>query len=174
MSLTFWYARTVEAQSIPLNPESPWLYVKIETSTPGLAAMNDRLKVENVGKHLVIGVDDEAIIVEFLGAVVRSKNLLFAGFTSVADAFPVVKHDRPDLLFLDQNMPVTDGLEFCRMIRQEMPDYNVPIIFLTANDDEQHVRDAIQAGGNDYLVKPIVPQKILDRLDRWLPGGDQP
>jgi DNA-binding response OmpR family regulator len=132
--------------------------------------MSHRLRVENVGRRLVLGVDDDPLIVGFLGTVIRTRNFIFTGAESASAALPVIQNDRPDLIFLDLNMPEMNGLEFCRQLREEMPDYHAPIIFLTANHDENTVRDAIKAGGNDYIVKPVVPQNILDRLERWLPN----
>jgi two-component system, sensor histidine kinase and response regulator len=132
--------------------------------------MNQRLHPENVGRRLILGVDDDPLIVDFLGTIVRSRNFIFFGAESAAAALPTVRHDRPDLIFIDLNMPEMSGMEFCRKIREEIPDYHAPIVFLTATHDEHTVRDAIKAGGNDYVVKPVIPQNILDRLERWLPN----
>ncbi len=124
--------------------------------------------IEAVGRRLVMCIDDDPSIVEFVGLVAKGKDALFVGANSAEEAMPIIRRDRPDLIFLDILMPGEDGVEFCRRLRQEIPDYKSPIVFLTANHSEESVASAIAAGGNDYLVKPISAQDVLLRVVRWL------
>jgi len=63
--------------------------------------------------------------------------------------------DRPDLVLIDVVMPVMDGYEAARRMRQSRPDEWVPIIFLSSKEADQDLDRAIEAGGDDYLVKPV-------------------
>jgi diguanylate cyclase (GGDEF)-like protein len=63
--------------------------------------------------------------------------------------------DRPDLVLIDVVMPVMDGYEAARQMRQSRPDEWVPIIFLSSKEADQDLDRAIEAGGDDYLVKPV-------------------
>jgi diguanylate cyclase (GGDEF)-like protein len=63
--------------------------------------------------------------------------------------------DRPDLVLIDVMMPVMDGYEAARRMRDSSPDEWVPIIFLSSKEDDQDLDRAIEAGGDDYLVKPV-------------------
>lgn len=66
-----------------------------------------------------------------------------------------VKEEFPDLVLMDANMPVMDGYEAARRIREIRPDHWVPIIFLSGSEDDQDLQRGIEAGGDDYLVKPV-------------------
>jgi diguanylate cyclase (GGDEF)-like protein len=80
--------------------------------------------------------------------------------------------ERPSLVLLDVNMPGIDGYETARRIRAVAPEEWVPIIFLSASEDDQDLRRAIECGGDDYLVKPVSPvvlnskMRALQRLDQ--------
>jgi diguanylate cyclase (GGDEF)-like protein len=63
--------------------------------------------------------------------------------------------DRPDLVLIDVVMPVMDGYEAARQMRQSLPDEWIPIIFLSSKEADQDLDRAIEAGGDDYLVKPV-------------------
>ncbi|MDR1463473.1 MAG: diguanylate cyclase [Azoarcus sp.] len=65
------------------------------------------------------------------------------------------KHERPDLVLLDIIMPGMDGFEVAKRIRKLEKNHWTPIIFLTARTDEQDLQRAIDAGGDDYLIKPV-------------------
>lgn len=79
-------------------------------------------------------------------------------------AVDIFQNDAPDLIFMDVQMPRLDGLEATRRIRQLSQDKPVPIVALTAQAGEQDRRDCQQAGMDEFLTKPILP----DELDRVL------
>ena len=118
---------------------------------------------------MILGIDDDPLMLSFLATVVRNQNMLFVGVENAHEAIPVIRQDEPDLIFLDVNMPGTDGLELCRSIRKNLPDYKSPIIFLTADHSEKILETALAAGGNDFMVKPVSPDGIVTRLKHWLP-----
>ncbi len=135
--------------------------------------MAQHLDSDSAGRKLVMGVDDDSMIISFLSTVVRHEKLAFVGASSAEEAMPIIIRDRPDLIFLDMHMPEKDGVEFCKEIRAKFTEYKVPIVFLTADHDENAVKSAIAAGGNDYLVKPVSPNSVMQRLKRWLPEGTE-
>lgn len=65
------------------------------------------------------------------------------------------REEFPDLVLMDARMPVMDGYEAARRIRETWPDHWVPIIFLSGSEDDQDLQRGIEAGGDDYLVKPV-------------------
>ena len=121
------------------------------------------------GRRLIMGIDDDPLMLNFLAVVVRGQNMLFVSAESALDAIPIIKRDQPDLIFLDINMQGTSGLELCASIRKNLPDYPAPIVFLTADHSEKVLEKALAAGGDDYVVKPVSPENIVARLNRWLP-----
>jgi DNA-binding response OmpR family regulator len=72
----------------------------------------------------------------------------------------------PSVVLLDVNLPDISGIEVCRRAREFLDD-KVPIIFLTALDGVEHVRAALEAGGNDYVLKTTPLESLLGRIQYW-------
>lgn len=89
-----------------------------------------------------------------------------SGFTVLAagngkDALFSVRHEQPDLVLLDVMMPEMDGFEAARLIRKES---TVPIIMLTARDDEADQTVGLELGADDYVTKPFSPRVLVARV----------
>jgi DNA-binding response OmpR family regulator len=76
-------------------------------------------------------------------------------------ALDLARQQRPDLIVLDLMLPGLDGLEVCRILRQEM---NVPIIMLTARTDEVDKVVGLELGADDYITKPFSMRELLARI----------
>ena len=74
------------------------------------------------------------------------------------------REDRPRLAVLDWMMPNMDGVEICRAIRESKPDPYIYLLLLTSRDQKQDVVEGIEAGADDYLVKPFDPQELRARI----------
>ena len=61
----------------------------------------------------------------------------------------------PDVVLLDWNMPVMDGMQFLRMLRKSDGGSNPKVVFCTTENDVGHIREAIEAGANEYIMKPF-------------------
>jgi len=70
----------------------------------------------------------------------------------------------PDLVLMDVNMPGMDGYEAARAIKEKSQDSHVPILFVTASDDERIIARCTDAGGDDFIVKPMTPIELQSRL----------
>jgi len=75
----------------------------------------------------------------------------------------------PGLILLDLMLPDKDGLALLKEIRSMSELRHIPVIIITANHQVQVVKDAIQAGVNDFLVKPFSPANLLERVRKLLP-----
>ena len=84
-------------------------------------------------------------------------------------AIELLKNESFDLIFMDIQMPVMDGIEATRIIRHELK-LTIPIIALTANAFKHNVENYIQAGMNDYIVKPYLEKDFFQKLNQYLPG----
>jgi CheY-like chemotaxis protein len=92
--------------------------------------------------------------------------------TNGVEAIDAVERLQPDLIFMDLKMPVMDGWEATRRIRELDHGKGVPIIALTAQAMSGDEQRAIDAGCDDYLAKPIVdPTVVKTKLDYWLSSG---
>ena len=91
--------------------------------------------------------------------------------TNGLEAIETALVSRPDLILLDIQMPLMDGLQVTRVLRQNAFLRNVPIVAVTASDDKR--RAAIKAGCDDCLSKPLLRDAINDLLARYLQNPDQ-
>lgn len=76
------------------------------------------------------------------------------------------EHDRIDLVFMDFLIPLINGIECLRIFRKEHR--NVPVLMLTAYSSEQSKTEAYLAGCNEYVLKPIYPEKIFFLIEKYL------
>lgn len=117
----------------------------------------------NTKKILV--VDDDKNICELLNIYLKNEgyNVVFAYDGS--DAVNKAKEETPDLIVLDVMMPIINGWEACKLIRQFT---NVPIIMLTALDTLENKVQGLNIGADDYIVKPFEPVEVLARINAHL------
>jgi diguanylate cyclase (GGDEF)-like protein len=79
-------------------------------------------------------------------------------------ALEIVEEDKIDLILLDIMMPEMDGYEVCSRLKSKEETENIPIIFITARTDEEAIEKAYDAGGVDYVTKPIKPKELSARV----------
>jgi two-component system, OmpR family, response regulator MtrA len=113
----------------------------------------------------VLIVDDDIDLAEMLGIVLRSEGMDAVFCYNGTDALPAFHRESPDLVLLDLMLPGLDGLEVCRRLRAES---TVPIVMLTARGDTVDVVEGLQAGADDYIVKPFKPKELVARIDARL------
>ncbi len=111
-------------------------------------------------KHIFV-VDDEPRIRELIEKYLTKEGYQVTGFSEGKPALLAFERQKPDLVVLDVNMPGMDGLEVCREIRKTS---ELPIIFVTARDDEIDRILGLEIGGDDYLAKPFSPRELVARI----------
>ena len=109
----------------------------------------------------VLVVDDDTDLAEMLGIVLRSEGMEPLFCHNGTDAMPAFRRECPDLVLLDLMLPGLDGLAVCRLLRAES---TVPIVMLTARGDTLDVVEGLQAGADDYVVKPFKPKELVARI----------
>ena len=109
----------------------------------------------------ILVVDDEPQIRRVLRATLTAEGYSVIEARDGMEALEKIRSTRPDLILLDRNMPVMDGLEACRQIR---PSSHVPILMLTVRSAEKDKVHALDAGADDYVVKPFGIQELLARV----------
>ena len=118
------------------------------------------------GKILI--VDDEPDIVEFLSYNLKSKGYAISTARNGMEAIRKAKDFRPDLSLLDIMMPVKDGRETMKELRQMQEFDQTAIIFLTALSDERSEIEGLKLGADDYIAKPIKPELLNTRISAAL------
>jgi two-component system, OmpR family, response regulator len=117
--------------------------------------------------RVVIGVDDAPEIISLLKLVLTEAGYSFLGCANGEECLKIVAVAAPRLILLDIEMPYMDGIETCRRLRA-LPNLSaVPIAFLTARKTQQDVRNGVQAGGNDFIMKPFQRETLLSRVQHW-------
>jgi two-component system KDP operon response regulator KdpE len=109
----------------------------------------------------ILIVDDEPQIRRVLLTTLTSHGYTVAESKSGDDALEELRKERPDLILLDVNMPGRSGLETCREIRGSS---DVPIIMLTVRNSEKDKVQALDAGADDYVVKPFSSEELMARI----------
>ena len=109
----------------------------------------------------ILVVDDEAEIVRLVRAYLERAGYVVVCASEGHEALAVFRHERPNLVVLDLNLPGLDGLSVCRAIRR---DSDVPIVMLTARLEETDRLIGLELGADDYVVKPFSPREIVARV----------
>lgn len=122
------------------------------------------------GRKRILAVDDAAFILSRIQDALGD-HYDMTTVNSGLRALRYLEEHKPDLILLDIRMPVKDGFEILREIRSMEDRADIPIIMLTAMEDRQSVMRGIELGVRDYVLKPFVPEDLLERVQRILEPG---
>ena len=122
----------------------------------------------------ILVVDDEEAIVEFISSNLKKDDFVVVKAYSGEEALEKVKAENPDLVLLDVMLPEKDGFEVCKEMRGFT---SVPIIMLTARDEDMDKIIGLEMGADDYVVKPFNPKELVARIKaifRRVKTGEEP
>ena len=114
-----------------------------------------------MSKKILI-VDDESSIVTLLQYNLDQAGYLVITANDGQEAYDLALSEKPDLILLDLMLPKMDGMEVCKALR--MQKVNIPIIMLTAKDDEFDKVLGLELGADDYMTKPFSPREVTARV----------
>ncbi|MFQ5511517.1 MAG: response regulator transcription factor [Candidatus Krumholzibacteriia bacterium] len=115
------------------------------------------------GKILV--VDDEVYILHILEFSLGAEGFEVISASNGELAVEKAKQERPNLIVLDIMMPVLDGYETCRRLKQEPETKDIPVVLLTAKGRDVDKRLGFEVGAVDYVVKPFSPSRLIERIE---------
>jgi len=118
-------------------------------------------------KYTILVVDDTIINVDILVATLGDEYNIMVALNG-EDAIKYVDSYKIDLVLLDIMMPYMDGYEVCKIIKSKDNNKNIPIIFITAKNDEQSMQKAFEVGGIDFITKPFMPKEVELRVKTHL------
>ncbi|MGV0108474.1 response regulator [Nostoc sp. DSM 114167] len=118
---------------------------------------------------LVACVDDSPQVCKMVEDIVTSNGLRFVKIQDAVQALPTLIQNKPDLIFLDLIMPVASGYEICTQLRRTSTFSNTPIIILTGSDGLLDRVRAKVVGSTDFLTKPVVTDKLMSIIRKYLP-----
>jgi len=112
----------------------------------------------------ILVVDDEANIVELAALYLEQEGFRVLSATDGASALEMITRQPPALLVLDLMLPEVDGWEVCRQLRSGRVAPDLPIIMLTARDDDVDKIVGLELGADDYVTKPFNPRELVARV----------
>ncbi len=115
-------------------------------------------------KYKLLIVDDEPDILEILTYNLQKEGFTIETASNGEIALKKMESFHPDLILLDIMMPVLDGLQTCKQIRNNRAFDNVSILFLTARGDEDSHINALDYGGDDFVSKPVAIKVLISRI----------
>ena len=135
-----------------------------------LSTVSQVLSQRHTGRPKVLIVDDDPNTLKVLRQLLKSYDVEVTTLQDSKQFWQVLESTCPDLLILDFLMPYYSGLDLCQAVRTSSRWHDLPIVFLSAQNDRETIRQLFIAGADDYLNKPIaesdVYTRILSRLDR--------
>ncbi|MDO8652353.1 MAG: diguanylate cyclase [Undibacterium sp.] len=115
-------------------------------------------------RYRVLIIDDDVTTAEYYAVVLRDAGMNVQVLSNPAQILNVMANFRPELLLMDVYMPMCSGVEISKMIRQDNSYLDVPIVFLSSENDLGKQLDAVKAGADDFLTKPISPEFLVSAL----------
>ena len=123
--------------------------------------------------HIIIADDDE-IVGEIACEALMKGGHVAGALSNGRDALQVIKTRKPDLVILDCNMPVMNGLLVLRELRRSLEFYTLPVLILTGRLSERDVEIAYHEGATDYMKKAFDPDELVFRVDELLAKSRHP
>ncbi|MDR2559562.1 MAG: response regulator [Oscillospiraceae bacterium] len=151
------FLKAVSALSIDLQ------MVEYQVS-PGQSPPEETEKPEC--SNTILAVDDANVFLMIIKATLQDSGYKVTCINSGEAALNYLKNNRPGLFILDIEMPGMDGYELAQKIRKA--GHGAPIIFLTGNSKKDSVIKAMQAGANDFIVKPVNKEQLLERIGKYI------
>ena len=119
-------------------------------------------------RQTVLVVDDSVDSLNFLTDALEDSGLTVLVALNGAAAIALVDRVAPDIVLMDAVMPGLDGFDTCRRLKTNAANVDLPVIFMTGLSETEDVIRGFQAGGVDYVTKPVVPDELLPRIQRHL------
>jgi two-component system cell cycle response regulator DivK len=122
---------------------------------------------KSAGRRILV-VEDHDDTRAMIRALLEMENFVVLEAVDGKAAVDTTLQHRPDLILMDLTLPTLDGVTATRLIRRDQTVGRTPIIFLSGRAEPGRRQDALDAGCDDYLVKPVEIEDVLAVMERWL------
>jgi EAL domain-containing protein (putative c-di-GMP-specific phosphodiesterase class I)/DNA-binding response OmpR family regulator len=140
------------------------LIVGAKTVEDVLKRLRELLDPNREAPYRVMIIEDDRSQAMFAESILRNNGMETMVVLDAMDVLPALEVFQPDLLLMDLNMPGANGIELTSLIREQENYMHTPIVFLSGEHDEDRQFDAIDAGGDDFLSKPIRPRHLISAV----------
>ena len=114
--------------------------------------------------RICLVVDDSRVVRKVARRILEAHGYDVAEAEDGQKALDACRMDMPDCVLLDWNMPVMDGITFLRRLRDEFGPDDPPVVFCTTENDMSHIEMAIEAGAQEYIMKPFDDEILVGKL----------
>lgn len=121
-------------------------------------------------ENSVLIVDDSTTNNILLQSILETEGISSEIAYSGKEAFASIESDKPSLILLDIMMPDIDGFSVLKEIKSKPETNKIPVVFITAKNDDKIRKKAIEAGANDLIHKPIDVNRVIDIVKQILPN----
>lgn len=156
-------AKPANPDETPALPSSEY----IDTSVNKSQNADDVVSTQTEEKPEVLVIDDNSDMREYLRSILKDRYHV----TEAADGqqgLEVARKQVPDIVVSDVMMPVMDGMEFTRLLKDDIATSHIPVILLTARSLDEYRMEGYEHGADSYIVKPFSPKLLLARIDNML------
>ncbi len=116
-----------------------------------------------MSKQILI-IEDEKDIIELLEFNLSKNGFLVSSAQTGEEGLRLARKNSPDLILLDLMLPVINGLDICKLLKSDQKTGHIPIVMLTAKDEDIDVVTGLEVGADDYITKPFSPKVLIARL----------
>lgn len=116
-------------------------------------------------KHTILLVEDEAAISRLIDQILTKEGYLVKKAATLKAAQTMLTKPSPNLIIMDRRLPDGDGLDFCRVVKNERKTASIPVMFLTSKGSTADKVTGLKMGGDDYLTKPFQVDELLARVE---------
>jgi diguanylate cyclase (GGDEF)-like protein len=124
-------------------------------------------------KKKILIIDDTELMVRYIADILKAADYDVVSASNGLEGIQKVREEKPDLVILDVIMPGMDGFEVCKALRDDESNNLMPIIMLTAQDDEDNKLTGLELGADDYIIKPFNPREFTSRVRNTLKRIDR-
>lgn len=121
----------------------------------------------------ILLVDDVKLLIELEKSFLKHSPVRILTASNGAEALEIVRRERPDLVYMDLNMPTMDGRSCCAAIKADPELCKIPVIMVTTAGNSGDEKQCREAGCDDYLTKPIDRRLFLEKGRRFVPDVDR-
>ncbi|AGH98903.1 response regulator [Micavibrio aeruginosavorus] len=128
-------------------------------------------KILDASRYTVLIADNDPLILQLLESKFRNRGFKVVLAGDGKDAFDIIRTNAPDLIILDVMMPEVDGISLLKRVRSNTATADIPVIMLSGHKDQRDIDRGMEAGAQDYVAKPFMPDDLIARTLRVLKTG---
>ncbi|MFC1621492.1 response regulator [Candidatus Omnitrophota bacterium] len=116
----------------------------------------------------ILFIEDSPTIIALIKMRLEASGFIFLSAIDGLSGIELAKKEMPDLILLDVKMPGIDGFETCKRLKNDKDTEAIPVLFLTAEAQEDDRAEGRRSGCNGYITKPFMGQELVEEIKEWL------